>query len=911
MIFSKSSIGLLTLVVAVPVTLDRAMATTNTVIVQQQNTTELSDRAKQLYLDERYAEASQIWQQAVIAFQEQQDTLNQAMALSNLALTQQKLGDLITAEKNIISSIELLEKQATNTSRQTVLASSLDIKGAIERSRVNFQKALNTWRQAEDIYQQLDNQQAIVKNQINQALVLQDLGYYRRANKILQSVQEQLVNDPNSLAKITVLLSFGNTLRATGNLEQSLIILQEANKIAEELNAIERQKVIFLSLGNTLRALGNRQERPEAIAIKNSESIECFSDLDSNNNYYLRAASCYQASALSNNLATKTKAQLNLLSLSIENPDILQTYIPNLKNNNSQKPTEITRLIAQIQTNLNQLPTTRSTIYDRLNLVQSPICLQPNTVKISSPIVQQCKPLSNNDVNNDVNNDAIISWQEIESEINVALQQAEQLQDNSARAYALGYLGAVYQQTEQLDRALQSTRQALLTTNAPETTYLWQWQLGRIYQLQNESDLALEAYNAAFAALQSVRANLVAINPEMQFAFRDRIEPIYRERAALLLRDNPSQENLLQARNTIEALQLAELNNFFQEACIDAIPQQIEQIDPDAAVIYSIILEDRVAIILSQPEKPLQYHQTAIANAREVDRTYEDLYANLSPFLAVTDPLKPNQTFYNWLIRPFESQLKANDSNTLVFILDGVMRGIPVASLHDGEEYLIEKYNLALTPGLQLFASRTFTGDRLQTVAAGLTESRQGFKSLPNVETEVTEIASLIPSEVLLNENFTRDSLRLQVANNPYPIVHLATHGQFSSRAEDTFLLTWSDRINVRDLDRILQERDFTEDIPIELLILSACQTATGDKQAALGLAGVAVRSGARSTLATLWSIQDDSTAELMTQFYRALKTPEITKAEALRQAQLSLLQNPQYQHPFYWSAFVLVGNWL
>ncbi|VEP18705.1 hypothetical protein H1P_870008 [Hyella patelloides LEGE 07179] len=150
-----------------------------------------------------------------------------------------------------------------------------------------------------------------------------------------------------------------------------------------------------------------------------------------------------------------------------------------------------------------------------------------------------------------------------------------------------------------------------------------------------------------------------------------------------------------------------------------------------------------------------------------------------------------------------------------------------------------------------------------------------------------------------------------QVATKPYPIVHLATHGQFSSRAEDTFLLTWSDRINVKDLDQLLQERDFAEDTPIELLILSACQTATGDKQAALGLAGVAVRSGARSTIATLWSIQDDSTAELMTQFYRALKIPEISKAEALRQAQLSLLQNPQYQHPYYWSAFVLVGNWL
>ena len=138
----------------------------------------------------------------------------------------------------------------------------------------------------------------------------------------------------------------------------------------------------------------------------------------------------------------------------------------------------------------------------------------------------------------------------------------------------------------------------------------------------------------------------------------------------------------------------------------------------------------------------------------------------------------------------------------------------------------------------------------------------------------------------------------------------MATHGQFSSRAEDTFLLTWNDRINVKNLDRLLQNR-FTQDTPIELLILSACQTAAGDDRAALGLAGVAIRSGARSTVATLWSIQDDSTAKLISQFYRELKTPGASKAEALRKAQLSLLQSEEYQHPFYWSAFILLGNWL
>jgi CHAT domain-containing protein len=142
-------------------------------------------------------------------------------------------------------------------------------------------------------------------------------------------------------------------------------------------------------------------------------------------------------------------------------------------------------------------------------------------------------------------------------------------------------------------------------------------------------------------------------------------------------------------------------------------------------------------------------------------------------------------------------------------------------------------------------------------------------------------------------------------------VVHLATHGQFSSQADDTFILTWDNRLNAKELDTLLRVTDQSRPNAIELLVLSACQTATGDKRAALGLAGVAVRAGARSTLASLWSIDDKSSALLMSQFYRELVRTEVTKAEALRLAQLSLLQNPRYQHPRYWAPFVLVGNWL
>ncbi|WP_051044444.1 CHAT domain-containing protein [Pleurocapsa sp. PCC 7319] len=903
-ILDKYLITFFVLVLAIPVTQTKVVAASSVSTIQKnQDSEQLIKQAQQLYQNEQYVEAIRVWQQAVSDYQQREDILNQAMALSNLALTQQKLGDLTAAQDAIASSLELLETQSQTETQQRIFANSLDIRGSIERSQGKSKKAFETWQQAAEIYRESDNHSAIIQNHLNQAQALQDLGSYNRASKILKSVREQLANQPISEQKASRLLSLGNTLRETGNLERSEEVLKQAREAADKLKTEHQQSAVLLSLGNTLRALGNRDSQSPSIQTVNLSSSQCIaeSNLGTKNAYYAQAADCYQQAALSPDQATKIKAQLNLLSLAVQNQNQDREVI------DLQGQSSISELITQIKTNLAQLPVTRTSIFDRLNLVQSLICLQPNTIQFSSPIAQQCPASTKNNLN--------ISWGEIESEINIAQQQANQLQDKQAQAHTLGYLGAIYQQTGRFTPALESTNKALLTmdsTTAPETEYLWHWQLGRLYQLQNQPEKALQAYNTTFAILQSLRQNLVAINPEIQFAFRDRLEPVYRERAALLLNNNnPSQKNLRQARDTIEALQLAELNNFFREACLDAKPQTIEDVDGKAAVIYSIIFEDRFAVILSQPGKDLKYYETD-SGLREIESVFTELNANLLPVLSSNAPLKPHQTFYDWLIRPLESELEQNGTKNLVFILDGIMRGIPVASLHDGEQYLIEKdYNLALTPGLQLLASRSLSSDSLETISAGLTKSRQGFDPLPNVNTEVKEIGTLVPSEILLDGDFTRDRLQMQIATSPYPIVHLATHGQFSSRAENTFLLTWNNRIRVKDLDELLQERNFTENNPIELLILSACQTAAGDNQAALGLAGVAVRSGARSTVATLWSVQDDSTAELVTQFYKALKIPGISKSAALRQAQLKLLEDPRHQHPYYWSAFVLVGNWL
>jgi CHAT domain-containing protein len=377
---------------------------------------------------------------------------------------------------------------------------------------------------------------------------------------------------------------------------------------------------------------------------------------------------------------------------------------------------------------------------------------------------------------------------------------------------------------------------------------------------------------------------------------------------------SPTQDHLKQARNVIESLQLAEIENFFRMACLNAKAEQIDTViekeDTNAAVIYPIILPDRLAVILSLPGQPLRHYSTTLSQA-QVEQTIDQMRQTMNPVLPNKLRLQVSQQIYDWLIRPIETPLRESRIKTLVFVLDGGLRNIPMAALHDGQQYLIENYGVALTPGLQLLEPRSLTQLRLETLTGGLTESREGFPALPYVEKEIEYIDTNLRSRILLNDKFTRAALKTQIDELSFNIVHLATHGQFSSNPEDTFLLTWDGRLGVNDFSELLNNRTKKPDEPIELLVLSACQTATGEKRAALGLAGLAVRSGVRSTVATLWSVKDQSTAQAMVEFYRSLVQTQYNRAEALRQAQLSLLQQKQYQHPYYWAPFVLVGSWL
>lgn len=814
-------------------------------------------RGRAFYQAGQFTQAIAAWQQSVATFQAQKDTLNQALALSYLSLAQQQVGNWQEAEQAIAKSLELLQTDSNSVSNSTknhslIRAQVWNAQGSWQLAQGQSEQALETWRRVTEIYREIGDQQRQVGSLINQAQAEQSLGLFLRSRQTLDQVAQLLQQQPNSELKVMGLRSLGNVLLLTGNIKEARDSLQESLAIAEQLSLPEAASLTLLSLGNIARAQNIPQE----------------------------ALAFYQKATVESATMVQVQARLNQLSLLLD----------------LERWQEAEALVTPLQPQLDQLPPSRATIYARINFAQS--LIRWNQEKRAS--------------------DRSSFSRQAATVLAQALQQAQNLSDRRAETYVLGYLGGVYEQNQQWSDAQPLTEQALLiaqSINAPEIAYQWQWQLGRILKARGQTEAATQAYQAAFQTLQSVRGDLLATSPDLQFSFRERVEPVYRELVDLLLQRSPqttpNQAALQQAREVIEALQVAELDNFFRTACLEGQQVAIDAIDQtEAAVIYPIILRDRLEVILSLPGQPLQ-HYAAQASQSEVEATLEQLRQNFEKPLTTPEGKRLSQQLYNWLIRPLEASLATQQIQTLVFVLDGSLRNVPMAALYDGKQYLIERYSVALAPGLQLIDPKPLSQYKLQALAAGLTEERTGFSALLNVGSELAGIEAEIASRVLLNQAFTSTALAQQVAATPFPIVHLATHGQFSSNSDETFILAWDKPIKVNELSELLRDRDHLQTNAIELLVLSACQTASGDKRAALGLAGVAVQSGARSTLASLWSLDDESGAKFVSQFYQTLVNQKVSKAEALRQAQIQLLRDPDYRHPRYWAPYVLVGNWL
>ena len=563
-----------------------------------------------------------------------------------------------------------------------------------------------------------------------------------------------------------------------------------------------------------------------------------------------------------------------------------------------------------------------------------------------------------------------------------ALEQAKNgnlgLNDSRIMVELLASLADKYEKRGFEYKALRLSEEATDLPGAEENHDLLielEWRKGRIYQKQGRDEPSLAAYGKAVDHVQAIRVDIPVEYHEGHSSFRETLEPIYLGYAYQLLKKaghqdgELKQKTLLLARQTVELIKQTEMEDFLGGRClIEGIRRsELDNRDEAAASIYPIILPDRLELLVSFGSSIHQY--TVAVSDKELKASaagFAEKLRNMSKRYE-----NDSKKLYQWLIAPLEQDLEAAHIKTLVIVPDGVLRLVPFSALNNGRHYLLEKFAVAVSPGMSLMGvgnaeQRTYNsllvgvsrpGDVVEKlpsrVIAGIlnpgqeqSASQRGLVSgvtrgvpsasatrqaenrdvevmmrapgaldklkeelsLPGVEDELKTVNQYVKNTTLLNDAFTVKGFQTEMSNQPYDVVHIASHGIFTSDADTSFIMAHDNVLKINDLQNLLKGDKSGK--YIDLLTLSACETAEGDDRAPMGFTGVALKANARSAIGALWPISDAAASQLMGGFYKNL-TKLHNKAEALRQSQLELLKNPEMSHPFFWSPFILVGNWI
>ncbi len=550
-----------------------------------------------------------------------------------------------------------------------------------------------------------------------------------------------------------------------------------------------------------------------------------------------------------------------------------------------------------------------------------------------------------------------------------ALSIAEDIGASRLKSLAAGYLAVLYEDRGRLVKARALTEQAIQAAqllDAHDLLLHWEGQLGRLMRAQGDSTAAIDAYRRAIYHFQSIRQDILFDYQNGRSFFGETLAPIYLGLVDLLLQQVATETDvergqalLREARDTVEKIKVSELRDYFRDPCIVAKTKEVEDLSPTIAVLYPIILPDRLEILVS-----IGRHLH-----RSVSTVDSDRLTDVAMLLSYR--LRNGLSFsseahriYQWLIQPIIPLLEKHAVDTLVFVPDGPLRLLPIAALSDGQRYLVERYAIATAPALTLLDPIPPQWESVQYLLAGLSRPgpvvgklpdamlyslvrggplrtehrRRGLPvtvsdlqtlpppelrereitpgevaerlELPGVKQEIAQLSQQLAGKVLMDDEFRLKRFVGEVESHPYQVVHIASHGFFGGTAEDSFILTYDDKLDLNLLAGLLAPKQLAER-PVELLVLSACQTAEGNDRTPLGLSGVAVKSGARSALGSLWPVYDEAARDLLPAFYAQLRNPGVTKAQALQRAQLELIRSDEFAHPTFWAPFILVGNWL
>lgn len=505
-------------------------------------------------------------------------------------------------------------------------------------------------------------------------------------------------------------------------------------------------------------------------------------------------------------------------------------------------------------------------------------------------------------------------------------------------AVSLNNLAALYENMGDYRKALQLYQRALPIATAagvPETVWRVQAGMRIVFARMREPELAIVFGTQAVNTIQGLRGQLAGFERQTQRSFLDNKIDAYRGLADLLV----GQGRLAEAQQVLAMLKEEEFFDFIRRndaedprrsriettggpeaiASVKALQDTLAALGPGSVVVQYVQAESRVNILLTSASG--QTARQAPAAALELNRKIEVFRRALrNPGLR---PQVLGQELYEMLIAPIAADLARANARTLMLSLDGTLRYIPFAALYDGERYLVERYGLVIYTEVARENLAARPSPRRSIAGLALTHAIGDFDALPAVKAELEAIvkqgeSGVIPGELRFDEEFDMQHIRRALAKG-YPLLHIASHFVFSpgTEANSFLLLGDGDRLT---LSRIKAEKlDFRQ---LDLITLSACETGLGGGRNAQGeeiegFGALAQKLGAKGVIATLWPVADESTGLLMQHFYRGREEGNLTKAEALRQAQLALIRSAagdstkRYSHPFFWAPFILMGNWL
>ncbi|MEO1144066.1 MAG: tetratricopeptide repeat protein [Cyanobacteria bacterium J06638_22] len=940
-----------------------ALAQTNTA-ARRAESLELNNRGQQLQVVGRYDEALELFEQALIIVREIDERQGEGVILNNIGEVYRTLGNYEQALTYLQQSLAV-HQEIGDRRGQGVALNNI---GLIYEALGQYEDALQYFRQSLTIRQDVGDRSGEGTTLNNMGWVYHALGQYQQA---LRNYWQSLAitrEVGNRRVEGASLHNIGLAYEHLGDYELALDFYQQSLAIRQEIGDRQGEGITLTGIGVVYGKLGSFEQslryfqeglstsqeigdrRMEGIALNNIGAIY------SNQEQYGQALITYQQSlAIRQDIGDRRGEGTTL-----NNMGTVYDHLGQYENalDVYQQSLLIFQTIGDRSGEGNALNNI-GTVYRKLRNHEQALATYQQSLVISQEIGDRAgEAVTLNNIGFVLEEmeetelaivffkQSVNQWETIRDDIrglDTELQESftdrvsvsyRRLADLLLQANRIPEAQRVLDllRVQELDEYLQDVRSTTQTESGvdywqieEDLLALYQQVLADAVELQQLQEKAqTQGFDTLSIAEQQRLSELQAQSGDVQelfFAFRDRSEV---DQAIRLIRESTQGQNL-------------ELDSYAQlQDELRAMPQR-------TVVLYPLILDDRLELVLVFPDAPPLRFPVAVTGA-ELNTTIIEFGQALTRPGSDIEPLA--QQLYTWLIEPMEATLEQQRIEAIIYSPDGALRYIPLAALHDGENYLIQRFSLSHITADSLTDLTDAPRENQRLLAAACAEcafsftvadSPYRFSDLPYTETEVTNLAAQFPNtSILLNQAFTLNDLQNRLGS--YGIIHLATHAAFVTNApQESFIVLGSgERISLQDIRRRWNLSH------VGLVVLSACETAVGSTELGngiefLGLGYQLQSSGAQSVIASLWQINDGGTQVLMDAFYTALNNG-YSKSAALQRAQIALItsnevvlagergadyeitdlrtgqplsQSGDLAHPYYWAPFVLIGNGL